>query len=274
MKISIMLLCVVSLVFSWSARAGEPTGAADSLTIITPGTVAPSFSLPSLEGERQVLSVWCGKQLTKPYVNKVPQTVILSFWATYCAPCQKEIPELSAFAKKHSGDPIKIFCVRLDKEGASVVAPFVKEKGYTLPVLLDQYKRVAGNFGVKSLPALVVIDPDGIVRYSSVGYRDDVAFETVLEKALKAASEGKNMVSETKLKAGESVEVKQDILEVKPAAVAPRDRWHIVASVECGEGIDSVSRQTGVPADTIKAWYSQLKESAINLWKANSESGK
>jgi thiol-disulfide isomerase/thioredoxin len=237
----------------------------DSVKILTPGVEAPSFSLPSLSGERQALNVWCGKQLQKPYVNKVPRTVILSFWATYCAPCQKEIPELMKFAEAHKKDPIKIFCISLDKEGAPAVRTFVNEKGYTLPVLLDSYKRTAANYGVNSLPALVVIGPDGIIRYSGVGYREDVPLAQILEGAVQAAVEGRNFGACEDPGKTQSVDVVQDNPAVQD--VAPRDRWHAIARVECGEDIQAVAGETGVSVDEMKMWYSQLKDAAVELWK-------
>ncbi len=65
--------------------------------LLKSGNRAPSFSLPRLKGKRSVLNVWCGESLRKPYINDKKHTVILSFWATYCAPCMKEIPKLMKF---------------------------------------------------------------------------------------------------------------------------------------------------------------------------------
>jgi|GEM_PF-657972 len=239
-------------------------------TLLPPGAEAPSFSLPTLSGERQVLGVWCGKQLLKPYLNKIPHTVVISFWATYCKPCQKEIPELMKFAEKHKDDPIKIFCISLDKEGASVVAPFVKEKEYSLPVLLDPFKRTAERYGVKTLPALIVIGPDGIIRYASAGYKENVSLDNLLERAWDAAKQGKNLVvSASEMSGGESVEVREDATGGGQAVeVAPRDRWHAVARVECGENIKTVADELGVSSEEIKQWYAQLKEAALEMWKS------
>ena len=77
-------------------------------TILRPGVRAPSFSMLTLDGSRVALNELCGDTLLKPYTNKVHNTVILSFWATYCLPCQKEIPELQKFMANHTKDSIKL----------------------------------------------------------------------------------------------------------------------------------------------------------------------
>jgi peroxiredoxin len=110
----------------------------------------------------------------------------LSFWATYCLPCQKEIPELQKFMTNHTKDSIKLFCVSIDKEGADIVAPFVTKRDYTVPVLLDRYAKTAGRYGVKHLPALFVVDTHGIIRYSSTGYDDKVKLREKLEGLIRS----------------------------------------------------------------------------------------
>ncbi|MBD3392624.1 MAG: redoxin domain-containing protein [Chitinivibrionales bacterium] len=249
-----------------SAMYVSAFGGGEASKPLPPGTEAPSFSLPTLSGGRETLRIWCGKKLAKPYVNKVPHTVVLSFWATYCKPCQKEIPELMKFAEKNKDEALKIFCISLDKEGASVVAPFVKEKGYALPVLLDPYKRTAQRYGVKTLPALVVIGPDGVVRYSSVGYKADVPFQKILKKAVASAKDGKNMSAAEG--EGESVDVRLDAEDTSSVgAVSPRERWKAVARVESGESLADVADELGIEEEQIKKWYEDLKKAAIELWK-------
>jgi thiol-disulfide isomerase/thioredoxin len=235
---------------------------------LAPGNEAPTFSLPSLTGTREALNVWCGSTLSKPYVNNIPHTVILSFWATYCKPCQREIPELEKFAAKHSADNIKIFLISIDKEASTIVAPFVAEKKYSLPVILDPYRKTAERYLVKSLPALVVISPDGIIRYSSVGFKENEDFGAKLETIYTAIRDKKYDRIPSQGTAGDAVAVKG------PAATAPteivltpKQKWQAVAKVECGTPIAKVASETGVTADDVQAWYNDLKKAALELWK-------
>jgi cytochrome c biogenesis protein CcmG/thiol:disulfide interchange protein DsbE len=244
---------------------------AADLQPLEPGKEAPSFSLPTLSGNRESLTIWCGPKLSKPFVNSVPQVVILSFWATYCVPCQKEIPELTKYAEKHTADKVKVFLINIDQEGAPKVEPFVKEKAYTLPVLLDPYRKTAERFGVRTLPALIVIGPDGIIRYSSVGYKEGTDLSAKLEEIVAAINAGKTLQAEKSDAAGETVAVPGDV-PPEPAAgsaakmVTPKQKWHAVALVETGMNVEQVAQEVGVSKEEIQQWYDELKKTAIDMW--------
>ncbi|MBD3347292.1 MAG: redoxin domain-containing protein [Chitinivibrionales bacterium] len=231
--------------------------------LLEAGTQAPSFSLPSLGGKREVLSVWCGR-MSKPYINNKPHIVILSFWATWCKPCRKEIPELMKFAKNHAGESVKIFLINIDKEGAANAGPFVKEQKYTLPVLLDPYKRTSERYGVKSLPALFVIGPEGKIRYSSTGYDDDQSLIDKMEDVVTRIREGKEVEKETVANEGESVPVGDD--ESADTAILPRDKWNAVARKECGDDPEEIAAELGVGVEELKIWYQELKNAALSVW--------
>jgi len=174
----LLILCCVLAAFS------APADSTVKDSLLQPGTRAPSFSLITFDGTRTALYEVCGDTLLKPYSNKIRHTVIISFWATYCAPCQKEIPELQKFMAAHTTDSVKAFCISIDKEGSAIVEPFVKKMGYTIPILLDQYKKVAARYGVSHLPALFVVDTHGIIRYSSSGYDGKTGLKDKLENIL------------------------------------------------------------------------------------------
>ena len=244
--------------------------------LLPAGSAAPSFSLPSLSGDRISLSTYCGETLSKPYINKVRHTVVLSFWATYCKPCQKEIPELQAFAEKHRNNDIMVICISIDKEGADIVGPFVKEKGYAVQVLLDPYAKTSERYGVKSLPALFVIDTMGIIRFASRGYDAKNPLGPKLEKVLKSIREG------TKISvvddggavvpvepAGSKGPKSGGDEAVRPGKLSPKQRWNAIARVECGEPIDKVAAAVGVAPSELHAWYSDLRKAATALWAAD-----
>jgi peroxiredoxin len=235
-------------------------------SILPPGTEAPSFSMPSLSGKRESLRVWCGKKLSKPYVNNTPHIVVVSFWATYCKPCHKEIPDLEKFSARHKGENIKIFLISIDSKGAGVVVPFAKERNYTLPILFDPYKKTAQRYGVKSLPALFVIGPDGVIRYSSMGYKEENPIDATLEKVVLAIKEGKEVSVQSGEEAGETVAVQDGKKERSPAEITPKQKWNAVARIECGTSPDIVAAELDVPKDEIRKWYNELKKLAIDHW--------
>ncbi|MFC1586501.1 TlpA disulfide reductase family protein, partial [Fibrobacterota bacterium] len=155
-----------------------------SQALVRVGDFAPIFMLRSLEGDWVSLRDFCGV-LRNNWMNKVKYNVILNFWATYCVPCKKEIPELEAFAEKYSTST-KLLLVSIDKIDKKKVKNCVKERNYKSPVLLDMYQKISQNYGVFSVPALFLIDSTGVVRYKAHQYEENGIQN--IEKAIESLS--------------------------------------------------------------------------------------
>lgn len=241
----------------------------DKIAVLPAGSKAPTFSLPSLDGERVTLRTYCGDTLNKPQINPFRHIVILSFWATYCEPCKKEIPELAAIAQKHNADSVKIFCISIDKEGASKVGPVVTERKYTLPVLLDPYCKTAERYGVSSLPALFVIDPVGNIRYSSSGYNENESLSAKIDSLIFQIRQNKNLIASIN-EATSSVKLPvSDQDSGKPVVakwISPKERWDAIVRVECGVPVAAIADSLGVQPAEIRKWFTELKAAATSLW--------
>ena len=253
----------------------------DSTSILQPSTAAPTFSLPAAGHDRVSLRYYCGDTLQKPHLNATRHIIVLSFWATYCKPCKKELPELMKFASRHTTDSIKVFAVSIDKEAAAIVGPYIKENNLTLTVLLDPYKKTAERYGVKSLPALFVIDRRGVIRYSSVGYNENEPLDTKLETIITDICSGRTVSVQQASVNGEAVSV--DSTGRQPAGTAvssgtvpspqpitAKDRWNAIVAVECGMALDKLADSLAVAPQEIKRWYGDLKNAAIKLWQNES----
>jgi cytochrome c biogenesis protein CcmG/thiol:disulfide interchange protein DsbE len=275
MKAFNSIVCMVVLGFSAFAENAKEG------KLLSAGTVAPGFSLPSLSGERVSLSTHCGEVLSKPFFNKIRHTVIISFWATYCKPCRKEIPELQTLAERYKKDNVLFLCISIDKEGSDIVGPFVKENNYSLQVLLDPYAKTSERYGVTSLPALFVIDTMGFIRFSSCGYDEKNPLGPKLEKILRSLKEGtKITVSadedgvsvpvQSLDSAGASVAKGAPVAGAKvPGSLTHKQKWNAIARVECGESIEKVAEAIGATPEELRAWYSDLKKAADNIWSSD-----
>jgi len=270
---STFLFCGILLIASFaSIRAQAPQ-------LLAPGAAAPSFSLPDLSGERAALSVYCGQTLSKPFVNKIRQTVVLSFWATYCKPCQKELPQLAAFGEKHKADNVVVLCISVDKEGEEAVAPYIKDKGYAVRALLDPYMKTSQRYGVKALPSLFIIDTVGVIRYCSQGFDDKVNFTEKLEKLVAGIKAGKTVAKAPEMAGAEQTAIVGDASNAAeksggpsasqpPKKFTPHQKWTAVARTECGEPVEKVAAETGVSIEELKKWRDELKATAIKIWSA------
>ena len=119
---------------------------------------APAFTLTSLSGQQGALSQYKG------------QVVMVNFWATWCGPCQQEMPLLDQMYKKYKPAGFTLIGVNVDKE-APAVKELLARKPVTFPVLLDPANQVSKAYHVDEMPSSVIIDRKGEIRYIHRGYR-------------------------------------------------------------------------------------------------------
>ena len=124
---------------------------------VSKGQKAPEFALPTLKGPTQSLSSLRGK------------VVLVDFWAQWCEPCKKELPELDKLAKAYAGKGVVILAVNIDKQRANA-EKLVKQLGLGLDVLLDPSASVASSYDPPKMPSSFVVDKKGIVRFVNEGF--------------------------------------------------------------------------------------------------------
>jgi thiol-disulfide isomerase/thioredoxin len=99
------------------------------------------------------------------------RVVLVEFWASWCEPCEAELPALARVRARLRGRPLEIVTVNFG-EGRARVERFLRDHGVDLPVLLDRDRRVAEAWGVGGLPMAFLVDADGRVRASVFGECD------------------------------------------------------------------------------------------------------
>jgi len=119
------------------------------------GGPAPAFKLKTVDGKILQLSDLKG------------QFVVLNFWATWCVPCIKEMPE---FQKAHQSlnHKVKIIGINL-AESKEKVDEYVKAHDLGFPIVLDDFGNVSQEYEVLHLPVTYFITPDGIIREKVFG---------------------------------------------------------------------------------------------------------
>jgi len=143
------------LATSWALLA---VGAASAAAALTSGP-APDFTLHSVAGANLRLQEQRG------------QVVMLNFWASWCAPCRQEMPQLDRLYEKYHAAGFQLLGVNVD-EDARNAAGVSSKLGLHFPVLLDTEKRVSHLYDLSTMPSTVLIDRDGRVRYIHRGYKD------------------------------------------------------------------------------------------------------
>jgi thiol-disulfide isomerase/thioredoxin len=102
------------------------------------------------------------------------KVVFVDFWATWCNPCRRELPEFQRFYDMHKKNPKVAFVAASTDSDKSKVAPYIAAEKYTFPVAYAEMN--ANNFGVEGIPSLFIIGPDGKIRYKIVGFDPDKDF--------------------------------------------------------------------------------------------------
>lgn len=99
--------------------------------------------------------------------------VVVTFWASWCGRCRKELPGLDAL-QKHAGDKIlKVIAVNVQDSPADYRLMMRQMKSYTIAMTRDPDGKISEGYGVKAFPNLWIIDPQGRVAAHHVGYGED-----------------------------------------------------------------------------------------------------
>ncbi|MGX5671458.1 TlpA disulfide reductase family protein [Thermomonas sp. XSG] len=148
-----------------SLKARAPAAPA-GVTIAEKGGIVPAMTLPDPDGKQVAIpAAWAGR------------TTLVNLWATWCAPCLKEMPDLQAFADAQGATGVQVVGIALDD--AAAVAAFLRQHGITYPVLVDAAGpadagvRLGNPAGV--LPYSVLVLADGRLLKTRIGPFTDAA---------------------------------------------------------------------------------------------------
>ena len=136
---------------------------------------APEFSFTSLQGEYISLEDLRGK------------VVVLDFWGTWCRPCVDSVPSLRSMHKKYSKEPSFVLIgISSDRED-DVWREFTEKNKMVWPQFRDEDRRIHRAFGIRAFPTYIVIDHEGIVRFTSVGasWERSVDLHEAIQKQVK-----------------------------------------------------------------------------------------
>jgi peroxiredoxin len=135
------------------------------------GNAAPDFTLPQLNGEPLTLSDFRGKP------------AIVNFWASWCPPCQKELPALQN-AYTVYGDKIGFVAVDV-KEDAGTVTTFIENMNLSFPIVLDSNGDISNVlYEVRGIPTTIFVDANGVVTARHVGPLDEATIDEYLAPLL------------------------------------------------------------------------------------------
>jgi peroxiredoxin len=128
----------------------------DEKHVVQQGDQAPNFVLENLQGEQVQLKDYRG------------QGVLLNFWATWCGPCEDEMPALESVYQKYKDQGFEILAVNIEESKYSV-STFIDRYNLSFPALLDKKGEVTEVYGVYNYPTTFLINKEGKVAKKIVG---------------------------------------------------------------------------------------------------------
>ena len=147
----------------WADGAGDAavppiSGTVLNFTPTNPGRPAPIEPFFDADGREVSLQGFGGK------------VVLLNLWATWCAPCLKELPSLDRLQAQLGGDRFQVIAVSVDRRGAEAVRPFFEKlKISHLTIYVEPKGRLADMIGLQILPSTIIIGPHGLMLGRMIG---------------------------------------------------------------------------------------------------------
>jgi cytochrome c biogenesis protein CcmG/thiol:disulfide interchange protein DsbE len=161
----IALLLVLGVTWIGFSRVSGQEATARSERPPSPqvGFAAPDFTLETQDGRTIRLADLRG------------QAVLINFWATWCPPCQAEMPAIQQVYERYRDQGFIVLAVD-QQEGDTQVGAFADEKELTFPILLDRDGSVSARYQVKALPSTFFVDRAGVVQNVTLGGPMTAAF--------------------------------------------------------------------------------------------------
>jgi len=180
----LFILCL-GLLFSLTACSSDDSASPDerdasqnpqssaSKVYETDPTPAPDLTIETLGGETINLAEQQGK------------VVLVNFWATWCAPCRREIPDLIDLYEDLRSEGLLVVGIAVDREGAEVVEPFVEDEEVNYPIVLDPEQSIEKHFeAMYGLPTTYLINSEGQIVRRILGVFPVDKMKPKLEKML------------------------------------------------------------------------------------------
>ncbi len=146
------------LIFIFAILSFNSVSAEGLMEPISGKTKAANFNLENTKGTSVSLSDYNGK------------FVLLNFWATWCAPCRKEMPAMDNLHKEFNGESLEVVGVHVGPSLAGI-KKFLEVVPVSFTILVDKDMSLA-NWGVQGLPTTFLVNPEGKLVYKAVGERE------------------------------------------------------------------------------------------------------
>jgi DsbE subfamily thiol:disulfide oxidoreductase len=173
MGVGALVVLAGLLIYARSPGGTDPLGIVDERAVaVTDPSAAPAFSLPSLDGDGIV-------RAPEPDAK----ASVLNFWASWCAPCREEAPDLQATFERYRSQGVSFIGIN-ERDNRASALQFATQVGFTFPSAFDPDGRLAFNYELVGMPTTFVVDAAGQIRYRFTGIVDGASLRRALDDVL------------------------------------------------------------------------------------------
>jgi len=154
------IIAAIALAISEGSFGAQPVATPQAVSsdfVSLVGEPAPDFSLIGLDGAKHQLTDYKGR------------VTFVNFWATWCGPCQVELPTLERFVAEQGNKGAMVLAVNAGETTDQINTYFKQNDISGLNVLLDSNVEVYTAYGINALPTTFIVDKDGVIRFRHFG---------------------------------------------------------------------------------------------------------
>ena len=178
-----LIVALILLAAAWIVPLTISGAFSDPIPPIEIGALAPEFGAQDLTTRRAVT-----------LENYRGHVVLLNLWATWCAPCLREMPAMERIHRKLGDEGLKVVAVSLDASNDGSIVAFANQLGLTFDILYDPTHTIERTYQVTALPQSFVIDRNGFIvsrEFGAIPW-DDEAHEAMFRELLEAPARSDN----------------------------------------------------------------------------------
>lgn len=170
-RVVLIIVAIVVVVGLYELARHQPAHSAKGGPPGAVGTVAPGFSMQDIDGKPLDLASYSGK------------VVLLDFWATWCVPCQSEIPHFVEFQNNYAAQGFQVIGISMD-DGPQPVREFYQKYKMNYPIGMGTTQLAQSYGGILGLPVTFLITRDGHIAAKYVGQTDTGIIQQKVEELL------------------------------------------------------------------------------------------
>lgn len=110
--------------------------------------------------------------LSGPVPDLAGRVVLLDFWASWCTPCKKSFPVLTALQNEYADQGLIVLAISVDENQAKM-EQFLKDNPVPFPVVRDKTQHLVKTAGIEAMPTSYLIDAQGVIRYVHTGFLEE-----------------------------------------------------------------------------------------------------